>query len=90
MRVQWLTPPAHEVRSGAILNGVFSIVDRLDAMVPYSVVRDTKRGYNMVRVDWTPEELAMPTKERMLVMDSFRILAEIKYEQLKENNEQTL
>lgn len=79
-------PSGHELRLGTIVNGVFYIDDRLGAFTPYSVVRDRACGYNIVRVDWTPEELALPTKERMLIMDNMRLLAEIKYEQLKENN----
>ncbi len=89
MRVQWLLPSAAEVQRTAFLSGVFYVVDKLESPVPYSVVRDVQYGYNMVRVEWTPEELALPTKERMTVMDSMRILSEIKYDQLKENNEPT-
>lgn len=83
-------PSAHELRLGTIVNGVFYIEDRLAAVTPYSVVRDRARGYNVVRVDWMLEELALPTKERALIMDNMRLLAEIKYEQMKETNGDTL
>lgn len=90
MNVQWLLPTAHEVRVGAIICGTFYVVDKLESLRPFTVVRDRAMDYNVVRVDWTPEEVEMPTKERALIMDSVRMLAEIKYNQLKENNGSTL
>lgn len=87
MKLQWLMPSAHEVRVGAILCGEFYVVENTGR--PYSTVRDTKKSYPVLRVDWSAEEQALPLAERALIMDSLKQLAEIKYEQLKENNERT-
>lgn len=83
-------PSAHEIRVGTVINGDFYISDKLESPTPYTTVRDSARGYNVLRVDWEKHELDMPTKERMLIMDNLRLLAEIKYNQLKDNDGATI
>ena len=92
MKVHWLIPSAHELKAGVILNGNMLVNHKqsLYAGTPYSVVRDTKHGFNLVRVDWDAEDLLLPAEERAAIMDNMRLLAEIKIEQMKEHNEPTL
>lgn len=89
MKLQWLMPSAHEVRVGAIICGEFYVAENTGYRA-YSTVRDAKKCYPVLRVEWSAEEKALPLAERALIMDSLQKLAEIKYEQLKENNERTL
>lgn len=81
MKASWQWPT--EVTFKNLLAGDFYIYH----LVNYSVVRDRKKGWNAVRIDFEPE---VTTDVRETVMQNYLAAAEIKYHQLKEQNDRAL
>jgi hypothetical protein len=81
MKIQWLMPTEHEVKLGVILCGNF----RAENRGKYGVIRDTKFGYNTVRVDW--ERTDTDPVEQANVLATLLTLTQVKYEQMRDTHE---
>lgn len=84
MKIVWYLPTQQELVKGVVFGGPLKIDWRITVNGNVATVRDTRRHYNIVRVEFDAD---MPRPVREVVMDNMRMLAEQRLDSIRNGHE---
>lgn len=89
MKVIWYLPSMWELFRGAVFGGELRVL-KMDGVwgVPFMTVQDTKKFYNLCRIEYEPGEFT--SEELRTIGENYKMLAEIKLDEIRNGHEPTV
>lgn len=90
MKVTWYLPALREIVRGVIIgDGPLRVMQKNGMFgTPFIVVQDTKKYYNLCRIEYAPGEYTL--EELDILGENYKHIAEIKLSEIRNGHEPTI